>query len=129
MEKRHGLLKVWDGLDVPVEFVVNEREKCIAAVARDCSGLAYAAIDSDKYFRSVSCIEIQEGSKLDKDLWLKDTYSAVARCVEPDVFDVDKGIEIASEKLFVKLSNAILNRKILLAKEFLRIADRLVGKV
>ena len=126
MEKRSGYLRIFDGVYVDVEFVINEERGCVAAVAKNCSELALAAIDSDKYFRSVSYIEIQDGSKLSKDMKLNDSYSAVARCIAPDVFDVDYGIQIAFVKLFNKLNRAVYSRKCILAKEMLRIADRLI---
>ena len=81
---------------------------------------------SDKYFRSISWFLLQDGCKLEKDLLMKDEYSAVARCSSDDTFDVDFGEKLALFRLSFKLDHSISSRRKMLARELFLTAKRLI---
>ena len=120
-----GILKLGDGIFVPYRFVVKEEKGKVAAIAEDCECLGLCSCDPA--FHSLDWLHVEEGSRLDKDLSMNPVYVAVARCKEPDVFDVNQGKDIAVAKLEVKLKKAMAGRRKMLAKELRAMAERLVS--
>ena len=123
MERCCVKLFVMKGISVPVEFIVNEERKVVVAIAKDCELLGYASCDPA--FRSLNSVVIEEGSKLERDMYMNPVYSAAVHCRESDTFDVAVGKKLALEKLRQKLLKAMEGRQRMLAKELYRMAVEL----
>lgn len=113
------------GQTVFCNVFANPEKGRVRAVAVGCEELAMEHIDSDKYFRSIAEVNIQDGSLLAKNLLMNDSYVGTAQCAPGDAYDYGRGKLIAITKLRNKLDAAIIGRKKMLAKELRAMADRL----
>lgn len=95
-----------------IRYYVNEEKRTVVAAVEDTQFDAVdAIIKRCPYFEAEDAIKFSEdgeaylGLGLEKAL-MEDKYSAKAKCHPEDKFDVEKGKEIAAERLNAKLNCA-----------------------
>lgn len=114
------LLECGIAMDITIETYPDR--KMTVAKAEGCEDLARYSLNN--IFRSIDEMTIQENSLLWKKLTMKRIYVAVARCLEPDVFNAEEGRGIAVKKLKDKLDEKVSNRRYTIAKELYAMAIR-----
>ena len=113
------------GQQVLCNIFENKEKNRVRAVAVGCETLAYESFDNSNIFRAISDMEIAEGSRLEQNLFMEDSYVGTANLNPEDTYDYETGKKIAVAKLIAKLEKAIMGRRKMLARELRATADRL----
>lgn len=114
-----------NGCRVEYRVYSSLERRVVVVVAHGCSKLAVKGYS--RIYRSVYAVLPRPGSRLFKDLLMKDVYIGRARCNLEDDFNVLAGREIAVSRLKEKLESAVSRREALLARELRRMASSLDG--
>ena len=72
------------------------------AVVVGCETLGYESFDNSNIFRAISGMEIEEGSRLEQNLFMEESYVGTANLNPEDTYDYETGKKIAIAKLTAK---------------------------
>ena len=105
---KHNNVKLDCGVKLEMVFYVSKENKTV--VARPGNGLeTLVYVKLRKIFKgNITYFNFNTG--IDRRIRLANEYYAKAVCQDEDVFDVEKGISIAEEKLKKKLNVAVVKR-------------------
>ena len=100
--------KVKKNLKHKVTYYVNEEKKVVVAQVAEC--MHDATNEFDKRINNGNSMRIMLDLE-DNRFQMMHRYTAIARCHEKDTFSIEKGKEIAFEKLANKYERALQHTK------------------